>query len=607
MERCVPESELDIAAQILISDKLDKNYLYWRYIDTKSQSIALNLRPLFLNLDLTILRHDELKNLVEAMKQYLESDKNTTFPKQVIDWLPKDKRAYMMSKDAPIENRVEFLMYTQLAHHIDTNKLTLKYSIQHKAVEDTFITMPKWKKEKPTILRSLPYPKLRAKSPQSFLDEKEYHLREMYKKVNADIKNGNNEQVLLKTNNQGNTVWRLRPLEQFVDPNDSLFKHFQKRGISDVMRFVDAKTGYSRSLKESALPRSTKTAFSPETTDAVILSNAIRLGSRGMAAVCDLSLNELLIAENNHVRMETIVAATHIVNTETEKLDIFKHYNIDGYRHCSLDGVKIGARINNIATRHSPKLLGRDAGVSSYNAIFNHLPIVGRLISPNKYEGNFTFEMLHHQNSQAFKLERASTDRHGMNPLNFALFDLTGLEFAPRIPKMHNESLWGFRRHKEYSDLIVAPDNMVNKNYVIEDWDNMQRMLVSMLTGEAIPSVIIGKMSPNKYRSKTKLAFEHYNHIVRSDFILRCINDKNFRWAIECALNRGEAFNNLYRTIALLNGGKFRGQSETEMMLWDQCSRLVAAIVLYYNAYVLNYLYINAKSQAEKEAWLKPG
>ena len=55
-----------------------------------------------------------------------------------------------------------------------------------------------------------------------------------------------------------------------------------------------------------------------------------------------------------------------------------------------------------------------------------------------------------------------------MNALNFALFDLTDLELAPRIPKMHNETLWGFGRHKDYNDLIVTPDIMVNKNYVLD-------------------------------------------------------------------------------------------------------------------------------------------
>ena len=212
--------------------------------------------------------------------------------------------------------------------------------------------------------------------------------------------------------------------------------------------------------------------------------------------------------------------------------------------------------------------------------------------------------MVHHQNMRDFKIKRASTDRHGMNPFNFGYFDLTDMDYAPRIPKPHRETLWGFGKHSDYGGLIICPDKMINKNFIMDDWDNMQRTMVSMLTGIAIPSVLIGKMSPSKYRSKTKLAFTHYNHIVRSEFILKIINDKNYRIAIEYALNHGEAFNNLYRAVALLNGGKFRGQSEAEMVLWDQCSRLVAAIILYYNAYILNHLFVNARSEMEKEVIL---
>ncbi len=607
--QCIPEQELEVTAQILMSDKLDKALLYWRYIDRQERSIILNLRPLFLDLDITILKNEALRDIVNLMREYFQSDMKLKLPAHIKECFPPAAAEYIFKDGEPIINRLEFFVYRQLAHHVDTNKLTLKHSIQHKQLEDNLINLPRWKREKPSILRSLSYPKLLAKSPKLLLEKQEHDSRRMYQKINADINNGDNEQLIIKTNQQGDKIWRLRPLEQSVDPNESLFKHFQKRGIADVMRFVDAKTGYSQALQESILPRTVRSEYNPENTDAVIFANAIRLGSRGMAAVCDLSLNDLLNAENNHVRMETVIQATQIVNTSTEKLEIFERYNIDGYRHFSLDGMKIGARISNIAARHSPKFLGTDAGVSSYNAIFNYLPIVGRLISSNKYEGNFTFELAHHQNAQAFKLERASTDRHGMNALNFALFDLTELEFAPRIPKMHNETLWGFGQHKEYSDLIITPHKMIKKDYIVDDWDNIQRIIASMLTGDAIPHVVIGKMASSKYRSKTKLALMHYNHIVRSNFILRCINDKRFRWAIECALNRGEAFNNLYRAIALLNGGKFRGQSEAEMLLWDQCSRLVASIIVYYNAYILNHLYVNAKSQAEKDLLiaLSPG
>lgn len=59
----------------------------------------------------------------------------------------------------------------------------------------------------------------------------------------------------------------------------------------------------------------------------------------------------------------------------------------------------------------------------------------------------------------------------------------------------------------------------------------------------------------------------------------------------------------------LCYGGKYREQSEPEMLLWDQCGCLIASIIVYYNAYTLNHLYVNAKSLAEKDLLiaLSPG
>jgi len=598
--RCMPESEMDDISKILTSEKLDKRFLFWKNIDSNERSISLNLRPLFMNLDISILNDDLLNDAVKFMRETIENTEPTSLPEHLISWIPKSDLCYIISNKKIIKNRFEFFLYQRLTHHIGTNKLTLKYSIKHKAVEDNLITLPTWKKEKKKILKSLPYPKLQLSSPHGLLDEKEQTLKVLYQKVNSDIENGRNDSVILKLNQRGEKTWRFKSLEKTSDPNDSLFLHFPKQSIADVMRFVDTKTDYSQPLEESILSRSNKTTFNKEISNAVVLANAIRMGSRNMSSVCNFNLNDLLKADNNNVRTETVVEALNIINRKAKELEIFAGYNIDGFNHLSLDGLKLGTRKQNIKARHSPKFLGNDTGVSSYNAIFNHFPITGKLIGSNEYEGNFTFEMVHHQSMHDFKIKRASTDRHGMNPFNFGYFDLTDMVYAPRIPKPHRETLWGFGKHSDYEGLIICPDKMINKNFIMDDWDNMQRTMVSMLTGIAIPSVLIGKMSPSKYRSKTKLAFTHYNHVVRSEFILKIINDEKYRIAIEYALNHGEAFNNLYRAVALLNGGKFRGQSEAEMILWDQCSRLVAAIILYYNAYILNHLYVNARSEAEK-------
>ncbi|WP_423064040.1 DUF4158 domain-containing protein [Candidiatus Paracoxiella cheracis] len=171
--RCVPESELASTAQILLSDKLDKHLLFWLYIDQNAHCIALNLRPLFLNLDISIVRNDMLKEVVTFMKQNVGVDNIISAPPYLIDWVKKSKEdfSYIVHDGVIHAKRLEFLLYKQLAHHIETNKLVLEHSIKHKAIEDNFIKLPKWKKDKSKLLQSLPYPKLRD-APNTLLQEK---------------------------------------------------------------------------------------------------------------------------------------------------------------------------------------------------------------------------------------------------------------------------------------------------------------------------------------------------------------------------------------------------------------------------------------------------
>jgi TnpA family transposase len=213
--------------------------------------------------------------------------------------------------------------------------------------------------------------------------------------------------------------------------------------------------------------------------------------------------------------------------------------------------------------------------------------------------------MVHHQNTSEIKPKHISTDKHGINALNFALFDLTDLVFAPRIPKPHKETLWGFGAAKDYDGLLIRPTQFVDEKLLEQEWDNMQRLVASILVGETAPSVIIRKLSSNNYTSNTKRAFVQYNHIVRSRFILSYLHDYEFRRAIMYALNRGELYNSLYRSIAILNNGELKGKNEIEMEIWNQCTRFIAAIIHFYNAYILNSFYIKADNKEEKEILAK--
>ena len=150
-------------------------------------------------------------------------------------------------------------------------------------------------------------------------------------------------------------------------------------------------------------------------------------------------------------------------------------------------------------------------------------------------------------------------------------------------------------------DYIIKPTQFIDEQLIIDEWDNIQRLIASLITGEAQPSVIIKKLSSSNYSSRTKKAFMQYNHLVRTEFLLMYLHDKEFRRSVMTALNRGEAYNNLYRAIAILKRGALRGTSKVEMEVWNHSTRLISSIILYYNSYILNGLYENAPDDKTRE------
>lgn len=598
----IPESDLMSIAMLLVHDSLDKDFLFWKYIDSNDNAIKLNIRKIFLTIDFVVEKDDILSNVVNYMKNAIGNNKShhkEPLPSYIKTWIGKKYSGYVIYGDQALLNRLEFLFYLRIVHHISTNKLTLKHSIQHKSIEDDLYPQDQWKLNKSKILKNINHPQLKVPIKEQ-LAALRNEVDALYKSVNADILNDKNDGIKLKKDKNGKQVWRLRPLEPESEPNDSLFSDFKRSSIVDVIKFVEEKTNFTKAF-ESIQPKSKKGEMDKALIMAVVLANAIRIGARKISGISDLNESSLLTTESAYIRTETLRDAVDIVNNHAAQLPIFKEWYINSIYHGSLDGLKLEVSLDNIKARHSSKFLGKGIGVSGYNAILNFFSITGRLIGTNEYEGNFTFEMVEHQNSSELQLDWLSTDKHGMNALNFLLFFLTGRLFAPRIPKPHREILWGFGNIEDYEELLVRPLRICDDELIIDEWDNIQRLSATLIMGEAQPSVIIRKLSSKNFSSRTKKAFVQFNHLIRTRFILRYIHDKEFRRAIMLALNRGEAYNNLYRAITILKKGEFRGKSEIEMEIWNQCTRLISSVILYYNAHILNTLYMNTNDNQDKD------
>jgi len=118
---------------------------------------------------------------------------------------------------------------------------------------------------------------------------------------------------------------------------------------------------------------------------------------------------------------------------------------------------------------------------------------------------------------------------------------------------------------------------------------------------ETTQSVVVKKLCSHFRKSRTKSALWEYNNILMSIYLLRYIDDPILRQHVWAALNRGEAYHQLRRAIAEANGKEFRGGTDIEIAIWNECGRLIANAVIFYNAHLLSRLMEIKERQGDTE------
>ena len=189
------------------------------------------------------------------------------------------------------------------------------------------------------------------------------------------------------------------------------------------------------------------------------------------------------------------------------------------------------------------------------------------------------------------------------NEINFALLHLFGYQFAPRYKDLFDKvrtCLCGFKHPSQYGDAILMPVRKAQKELIINEWDNVQRIIVSLALKAKTQSTIVSKLSAYARNNRTKRALWEYDNIIQSLYLLNYIDSAPLRQNVQRAVNRGENYHQLRRAVSYANFGKLRFRTEYEQLLWSECSRLIANCIIYYNASILSHLLAHKENTGDK-------
>ena len=497
-----------------------------------------------------------------------------------------------------LQREKERLIIILLCNNLESGDVFCRHSVRFRSFEDDLLSDEQWQ-EKEALIAQVGLPILTQTAEEHLAELKEL-LETRLVQVNQRIASGENEQIEIK----GSGRWHLPYSRVDEDVNNPFFESLPHVNIQAVFQFVNRHCLFMNEFTH-VLHRYAGRQADIRTLIACILAWGTNMGLGRMGQTSDIGYQALFTTSNNFVRLETLQKANDVVANALAQLPIFQQYHIGNTIHSSSDGQKFETLIHTINARYSPKYFGLMKGIVAYTLVANHIPVSARIIGANEHESHYVFDLLYN-NMTDIQPTVHSTDTHGTNEVNFGILNFFGYQFAPRYRDLYDkvaQGLYGFKHPSQYpSDWLLRPIRKINEKRVVDDWGNMKRIIVSLALKTTTQSIIIGKLSAYARKNKTKRALWEYDNIIRSLYLLDYIDSISLQRHVQKALNRGESYHKLHKAVSFANFGKLRFKTEGEQQIWNECGRLIANCIIFYNAMILSNVLLHQVKKGDAVA-----
>lgn len=581
------KEELRRMQQTLSSDKLNVKYYEWQLWDQLARKVKMNIRPIIGQL---MFGATSDNSFVEAIK-YLQTqvlDKQPILHESFADWIPTNNLKYILVDGKLDMNRLEILIYLKLAEHLESGDIYIPDSISYRSIEDDLLSTKEWE-NKEKICDSLVI-KCDISSPISLLEEIGSEVDYLFHSVNQRIESGDNNHIVLssrKTRKWTLPYFRLDNevnSHNFIDELPSINLHTLMKLVNDKCLFTNQFT--------HILGRYSKGEMNVSNLLGTILAIGTNAGLGKMARISNLSYDQLQSNYQNYIRPTTLKDACDAIIEGISQISAFKEWNIEGDKiYSSSDGQKLETNKDTANARHSSKYFGLGKGVVSYTLSANYLPLSAKIIGANEYEGHYVLDLLLNNTSEIHP-HIHTTDTHGSNKVNFALLYLFGYQFAPRYKNIYEvaKTLYSYKKLEIDSENVLQPVRNINIKLIEQEWDSIMRIIASLAKQTISQHTLIRKLSAYPRKNNTQRALHELDKLLKTRYLLKYIDQLDFRQNIHKALNRGESFHSLKKALFYNDEGKFKVKSEYEQLIWAEATRLLSLCVIYYNTFIFNSL-----------------
>lgn len=519
-------------------------------------------------------------SLIEALD--LIRELNRTHRRKVpedapVGFIPPKWRPYVTDGEGRIDRQYyELCTLWKMRDALRSGDLWLKLSRRYASPESYLIPQDRWPELRAEVCQQIQAPE----DAQGRLGERQTELEELLDRVDQVLQD---RDAKIRMDDGGLVVSPLegeeRPqsaveLEQLID------RRLPYVELTDLLIEVDAWTQFSRHFTHAggSEPRSKNLQ---RNLYAAILAQGCNIGPARMAQIADVPYDQLAWTTNWYIREETLKAAYSAIVDYHHRLPLTQAWGDGAFSSSDGQRFVVTGKVRKAAAL--PRYFGYGRGVTFYSWSSDQFSQYGSKVIPTTVrDATYVLDGIL-DNETELHIKEHTTDTAGYTELIFALFDLLGLQFSPRIRDIGNQRLYRIEGTKSYCKLEPQLKGRINRELIEQHWDDLLRVAGSLKQGWVPASLLVGKLQSYPRQNRLLRALQEYGRLAKTIFILRYLEDEEYRRRINAQLNKGEALHALRRFLYFANTGKVRRKRETDLVNQESCLTLLTDAVVTWN------------------------
>ena len=520
-----------------------------------------------------------LDGLLEAISllRNLDVTKKRKIPETTsINFVPAKWQDYVVNEEGQILRKYyELCALWQLRAALRSGNVWLNHSRKYANPESYLIPTEQWASLKSEVCQLVQISESGIHTVEAKIKELEKLLLEF------DASFLDNEQVRIE---KDKLVITPLSAESVSPSTKQLRQQIRERlpwiELTELLIEIDNLTGFSQALI-SAADSATRTPELQKHLYAAIIAQACNIGLERMARLANLSYLQLAWCNNWYLREFTLKAANNQIVNFQYHLTLSQIWG--GGTLSSSDGQRFPVSVKNRMAVSLPRYFGYGQGVSFYSWTSDQFSQYGckPTISTLRDSTYVLDEIL--DNETELPIMEHTTDTAGYTELVFAMFDLLGLQFSPRIKDLGSQRLYRANRGQEYQHIDSLLSGTIKTDKILARWDDMLRVAGSLKLGWVTASLFLNKLKSLTQQNNLASSFAEYGRMIKTIFILRYLMNQPYRRKINNQLNKGERLHDLRRFLFFAHQGTIRQRYEDDLSNQASCLNLVTNAVVTWN------------------------